>query len=88
MVELFGPRSRGIHTERKQYVFRYLSAAHWIEVFRTYYGPVHKAFGALDATKQQELNDDMLALLGRFNRATGSTLIMPADYLEVVVTKD
>lgn len=88
MVELFGPRSRGIHTERKQYVFRYRSAAHWIDVFRTFYGPVHKAFAALDADKQQALNDEMLALLARFNRATGSSLIMPADYLEVVVTKD
>jgi len=87
MVELFGPQSRGIHTVRKPYVFRYRSAAHWIDVFRTFYGPVHKAFAALDIDKQQALNDEMLALLARFNRATGETLVMPADYLEVVVTK-
>jgi SAM-dependent methyltransferase len=87
MVELFGPQSRDIHTERKPYVFRYRSAAHWIDVFRTFYGPVHKAFAALDDDKQQALNGEMLALLARFNRATGTTLIMPADYLEVVVAK-
>jgi ubiquinone/menaquinone biosynthesis C-methylase UbiE len=88
LVELFGPRARHIHTERKQYVWRYRTAAHWVDVFRTFYGPVHKAFGALEPAKQQALETEMLALLARHDRGQGSALVMPAEYLEVVITKD
>ncbi len=52
LVELFGPQATDIRTTRRTYTFRYRSAEHWIEVFRTYYGPTHKAFGALDAAGQ------------------------------------
>jgi SAM-dependent methyltransferase len=88
LVEMFGPAARDIHTERKPFVFRYRSAEHWIEIFRNFYGPVHKAFAALDETKQQALHAELLTLLARFNRGGSDTLIAPADYLEVVVTKD
>ena len=87
LVELFGPHARGIRTQRKAYTFRYRSAEHWIEVFRTYYGPTHKSFGALDATGQQGLHAALLELLGRWNRGNASGLCIPSDYLEVVVTK-
>jgi SAM-dependent methyltransferase len=88
LVELMGPRARDIHAQRKPYVFRYRSAEHWIDVFRTYYGPVNKAFVALDASGQAALHQGMRALLARFNRADDGTLVLPSDYLEVVVTKD
>jgi ubiquinone/menaquinone biosynthesis C-methylase UbiE len=87
IVELFGPAARDIRTQQKQYVFRYRSAEHWIDVFRTYYGPVHKAFAALDASKQQAFHDELLALLRRHDRDGRASLIVPSDYLEVVVTK-
>jgi ubiquinone/menaquinone biosynthesis C-methylase UbiE len=87
LVELFGPKASDIRTERKPYVFRYRSAEHWIDVFRTYYGPVHKAFAALEPAKQDELHAEILALLGRFNRSGGVALVAPADYLEVVITR-
>ena len=56
-------------------------------MFRTYYGPTHKAFGALDAAKQAELAGDITALLGRFNRSGDATLVLPSEYLEVVIRK-
>jgi ubiquinone/menaquinone biosynthesis C-methylase UbiE len=87
IVELFGPEARDLRCERKQYVFRYLSAEHWIDVFRRFYGPVHKAFAALDAQGQAALHQAMLELLARFNRGGSDTLIVPGEYLEVVVTK-
>jgi len=43
--ELFGKRIGSIAIESREFVFRYRSAAHWLEVFRTFYGPMHKAFG-------------------------------------------
>jgi SAM-dependent methyltransferase len=72
---------------QKDFVFRYRSAAHWIDVFRSYYGPVNKAFGALDAAGQAALTADMMALLARFNTAGETCLRAPSAYLEVVITR-
>jgi ubiquinone/menaquinone biosynthesis C-methylase UbiE len=85
LVELFGPHAQDIRTERKQYVFRYLSAEHWINEFRTYYGPVLKAFAALDEKGQQSLHAALIELIGKYNRGGDEALIVPADYLEVVI---
>jgi len=83
--ELFGDRMGSIGIERREFVFRYHSATHWLEVFRTFYGPIHKAFGALDAALQESLAADLIALAERFNRATDGTLVAPSEYLEVVI---
>jgi SAM-dependent methyltransferase len=85
--ELFGAEAKGIRCVRKVFNFRYASSAHWIQVFRDFYGPTHKAFAALDATKQVALERDIVALLERFNIAGQSSLVVPAEYLEVVVVK-
>ncbi len=87
LAELFASGAAEIDAQRRTYVFRYRSPAHWLEVFRTYYGPTHKAFGALDAAKQAELAGDITALLARFNRSGDATLVLPSEYLEVVITK-
>jgi len=83
--ELFGERLDTIAIEPRNFVFRYRNAAHWLEVFRTFYGPMHKAFGALDAEKQEALAADLIALAERFNRATDGTLVAPSEYIEVVI---
>lgn len=85
--ELFETGATSIRTELRQFMFRYRSPAHWVEVFRTYYGPVHKAFAALDPDRQAALEADLLALIGRFNRAGDNTMVVPSDYLEVVITR-
>lgn len=85
IVELFGPHAADLRTERRQFVFRNLSAEHWIEVFRRYYGPVLRTFEALDAAGQEEFHAALLDLLGRYNRGGDESLIVPAEYLEVVV---
>ena len=60
---------------------------HWIEVFRTYYGPMNKIFGALDADKQAAFTQDLLALMESRNRSSDRTLVLPSEYLEVVITR-
>ena len=87
LVELLGPDATDIRTTRKTYTFRYRSAEHWIEVFRTYYGPTHKAFAALDEGGQRALHAALLDLLRRSSRSNGGSLSVPGEYLEVVVTK-
>ena len=85
--ELFGNRLDSITIERRDFVFRYRSAAHWLEVFRTFYGPMVKAFGALDGTRQESLAADLIALVERFNRATDGSLVAPSQYAEVVIMR-
>jgi ubiquinone/menaquinone biosynthesis C-methylase UbiE len=85
--ELFGAQAAGLTTVPRHYVFRYRSPAHMLQVFRDFYGPVHKAFGALDEAGQAALEADLLNLFGRFNRAQDGTLAAPSEYLEVVVSR-
>jgi ubiquinone/menaquinone biosynthesis C-methylase UbiE len=86
LVQLFGPRATDLRVERKHYAFRYRSAAHWIEIFRAYYGPTHKAFAALDESGQRGLHTALMDLLERENRHDGDALVIPGEYLEVVIT--
>jgi len=87
LVELFGNQAADIRTERKFFNFRYESADHWIDLFRTYYGPVLKVFEALDSGKQAAFHADLTELLTRLNKGGGSSLLIPGEYLEIVVTK-
>ena len=86
LATLFGSGGSVAVTER-QFAFRYRSPEHWLEVFATYYGPVHKALGALGGDKRTALEADLRTLLDTFNEARDGTLVAPGDYLEVVVTR-
>ncbi len=87
LASLFGPGA-SIRASERQFVFRYRSPEHWLEVFATYYGPVHKALGALEGGKRAALEADLRALLDTFNSARDGTLVASGDYLEVVVTRE
>src|SRR5512134_2181969 len=87
LTELFGTQAAQIRCERRYFNFRYFSAAHWVQVFRDYYGPTHKAFAALDAAGAQALERDITTLLHLLNTAGSASLVVPAEYLEVVITK-
>jgi SAM-dependent methyltransferase len=86
LTSLFGPRARDLRIERKHFTFRYQSAAHFLQVFREFYGPTHKAFGALDAAGQQALARDITALLNELDIGAGRGLVVPSEYAEVVIT--
>lgn len=87
MIELFGPRAAQLKCERRHFNFRYRSAAHWLEVFRTFYGPMLKAFGAVAPDVRPALERDILALLGELNVGGPDALVVPGEYLEVVIVK-
>ena len=87
LAQLFGDRVANIQATRKVFNFRYASPQHWLQVFRDFYGPMHKAFAALDPGGQQALEKDILAVLDRFNTAGSASLVVPGEYLEVVITK-
>ncbi|MFC4251146.1 class I SAM-dependent methyltransferase [Sinimarinibacterium flocculans] len=85
--ELFERQARSIVAAERQFVFRYRSPRHWLDVFRTWYGPTLKAFAALPAPAQAELENDLMVLVDRFNRADDGTMVVPGAYLEVVITR-
>jgi len=87
LVELFGHQASGLRSRQREFVFRYRSAEHWIELFRDYYGPTHRAFAALDEAGKKALHEALLNLLAKYNRGGRDTLIVPSDYLEVVIKR-
>jgi ubiquinone/menaquinone biosynthesis C-methylase UbiE len=83
--ELFAGTAHEIRTTGRDFTFRYRSPTHWIDVFRTYYGPMNKTFGALTAEKQAAFTQDLIALMESRNRSGDRTLVLPSEYLEVVI---
>ena len=87
LEELFGAQVSAIEASPRNFVFRYRSAQHWVEVFKTCYGPIHKTFGALPADGQTALLAEITSLIARLNTARDGTMVVPGEYLEVVVVK-
>jgi hypothetical protein len=87
IVDLFGLDAFKIETETRTFMFRYRSDDHWIDIFKTYYGPVLKAFESLDAPQRTALTADLKTLIAQFNVAHDGTMVVPADYLQAVIVK-
>ena len=87
LQEMFGSQASEITVEPRMFVFRYRSPEHWLEVFKSFYGPMLKAFAALDETGQAALRRDLMMLLGEFNHADDGTVVVHSEYLEAVITK-
>jgi ubiquinone/menaquinone biosynthesis C-methylase UbiE len=87
LMDLFVPFGASVAATKRHFVFRYRSPKHWLEIFKTYYGPVLKAFAALAEPAQAALEQDLTKLIARFNRSGDGTMVVPSDYLEVVITR-
>lgn len=85
--ELFGNEIASLHTTKRDFVFRYRSATHWLDQFGTCYGPLATTLKGLDAMGQEQFSHEVISLLERYNRAKDGTLIVPSEYLEVVATR-
>jgi ubiquinone/menaquinone biosynthesis C-methylase UbiE len=83
----FGPYVSDIRITPRQFNFRYHSPKHWLDIFSTYYGPMLKAFETLDEADGETLRNEIMHLIGQYNRAMDGTMVVPADYLEVVITR-
>ena len=84
---LFRDGASDIQTTNRDFKFRYRSPEHWIEVFRTWYGPVHKAFAGLSPEARPQFEQDLIDLIAEFNISGDRTMVVPSEYLEVVVVK-
>jgi SAM-dependent methyltransferase len=85
--ELFGLQAESISSAQRNFVFRYRSPEHWIDIFRTYYGPLLKTFAALEPARQAALESDLKTLIAQFNRSGDGTMVVPSEYLEIVITR-
>jgi hypothetical protein len=84
---LFGEAATAVRATTRHFAFRYRSAAHFIDVFRTWYGPVNKAFSAQTPENADALAAELADLLNGMNSAGPGSLVVPSEYLEVVVTR-
>jgi ubiquinone/menaquinone biosynthesis C-methylase UbiE len=87
ITEMFGSQATSITAEQRNFVFRYRSPEHWLEIFKTYYGPLLKTFAALDPAGQVALEHDVMELIAKFNRAADGSVVIPSEYLEIVITR-
>ncbi|MBX9844458.1 MAG: class I SAM-dependent methyltransferase [Xanthobacteraceae bacterium] len=85
--EMFGPHANAIVAEERNFVFRYRSPEHWVDVFKTTYGPLLKTFAALKPDAQDALHQDLVELIGRFNRSGDGAMVVPSAYLEAVIVR-
>ena len=88
IAQLFEPHAPAITAAQRNFVFRYRSPEHWLEIFKTYYGPLLTTFVALDSSGRSALEHDLKALVAQFNRASDGSMVVPSEYLEIVVTRD
>jgi ubiquinone/menaquinone biosynthesis C-methylase UbiE len=87
ITQMFEPHASSVKMAQRNFVFRYRSAQHMLDVFRTYYGPMLKAFAALPPAGQAALEADLKALMAQFNRSGDGSIVLPSEYLEIVVTR-
>jgi SAM-dependent methyltransferase len=88
LAQMFGPHASSIETRKRNFVFRFRSPDHWMEVFRTNYGPMLKTFAALDDAGSTALTADIMELIGHFNISRDKTMVVPSEYLEVVIERN
>lgn len=84
---LFATAAKDVRIERRTYTFRFESFDHWLDVMRTFYGPMLKTYERLDAPRQAALTRDLAELVAHYNRSKNATLLLDAEYLEIVVTR-
>lgn len=85
--ELLGEGVASLQTRRRSLVWRFRSARHHVEFMLEFYGPLNKAYGTLDKEQQEAFEDDLISLVERHNRSEDGTVVLHADYLEVVATR-
>jgi hypothetical protein len=84
---MFAAHASSIEATPRSFAFRYRSPLHWLDIFKTYYGPVLKTYAALTPSAQAALDRDLLELIGQFNRAKDGTMVVPSEYLEIVINR-
>lgn len=87
LVDLFGAATVDTTSTEQTQSFRFTSPDEFVEFFRRWYGPTHKAFAALDADAQLRLHADLVHLAQRSDtNRDGGSITIQAEYLQTVMT--
>ena len=79
------PSATAIETTSRHFNLRYHSAEHWLDMWRAVYGPLQRAFASLSSEQQDLLHRDLIDLVHRHNTSQQGTMVVPSEYLEVIV---
>jgi ubiquinone/menaquinone biosynthesis C-methylase UbiE len=85
--EVFGDGISDLRLERRVSRQTYRSPEHWLDFFRTYFGPTKMAFERVGAEGEEALAADMVAFLEQSNLAGERALVMEPEYLQVIATR-
>jgi hypothetical protein len=85
--ELFGAGISDLRLEPRVFYFRFRSPEHWLEYFRTYFGPIITAFERVGEAGAPALEADLLEVMRSSNRAGDRALVAPGEYVEVIATR-
>jgi hypothetical protein len=85
--ELFGDGIADLRVERRISRQPFRSADHYIEFFRTYFGPTQMAYERVGPDGEQALTDDLHAFLEAESTGGDRAMVLEAEYLEVIATR-
>jgi SAM-dependent methyltransferase len=85
--ELLGDAVESVQMRRRTFTWRFTDAAAFVSTFREWYGPTLKAFEAAGPEREAELEAALIDVIERGARERGSSIAVPAEYLEVVAVR-
>jgi SAM-dependent methyltransferase len=85
--KLFGESADALGAAIHIHTWRYRSTEHWLNTWRAHGGPLHKAFILVDPEWVDQLSSELLSLIGRFNLASDSSMVVESEYVEFLVHK-
>jgi len=85
LSQLFGAAVADARSTRRTFTLRFTSPEDFVADYRSFYGPILKAFAALDEAGQAALAADLARLAQRWDRNGGGSIAIPATYLESIL---
>jgi SAM-dependent methyltransferase len=85
--ELFGDGITELRVESRNSRQPFRSPDHYIEFFRTYFGPTQMAYERVGPEGEQALTDGLRTFLEGANIAGDRAMVLEAEYLEVVAIR-
>jgi ubiquinone/menaquinone biosynthesis C-methylase UbiE len=86
LSSLFGASVADAESVQRTFTWRFTSPEEFVWFFRRWYGPVLKAFEVLDQDGRAALAHDLAQLARYWGRNDGGGIVIPATYLETILT--
>jgi SAM-dependent methyltransferase len=84
---LFGDSVTDLRAERRKSRQAFRSADHYLDFFRSYFGPIKAAYEKIGPEGEQALTTDLKAVLEELNVGDSRALVVEPEYLQVIATR-